>query len=65
MLKADGLAAGKGVLICETEADAREAVEIFFTEQRFGETEVVLEEFLDGEELSLLAICDGDNGRSR
>ncbi|MBK5232016.1 MAG: phosphoribosylamine--glycine ligase [Thermoleophilia bacterium] len=59
VLKADGLAAGKGVLICETEADAREAVEIFFTEQRFGQTEVVLEEYLDGEELSLLAICDG------
>ena len=61
VLKADGLAAGKGVLICGTQADAREAVEIFFTEQRFGETEVVLEEFLDGEELSLLAICDGEN----
>jgi len=59
VLKADGLAAGKGVLICETEADAREAVEVFFTERRFGETEVVLEEFLVGEELSLLAICDG------
>jgi len=60
VLKADGLAAGKGVLICQTEAEAREAIEIFFTEQRFGRTEVVLEEFLDGEELSLLAICDGE-----
>ncbi|MBK8294136.1 MAG: phosphoribosylamine--glycine ligase [Solirubrobacterales bacterium] len=59
VLKADGLAAGKGVLICETESDAREAIEVFFTEQRFGQTEVVLEEFLVGEELSLLAICDG------
>ena len=59
VLKADGLAAGKGVLICETESDAREAIEVFFTERRFGETEVVLEEFLVGEELSLLAICDG------
>ena len=60
VLKADGLAAGKGVLICETPEQAREAVEVFFTEQRFGETEVVLEEFLEGEELSLLAICDGE-----
>jgi len=59
VLKADGLAAGKGVLICPTEAEAREAVEVFFTERRFGDTEVVLEEFLKGEELSLLAICDG------
>ncbi|MEK6277967.1 MAG: phosphoribosylamine--glycine ligase [Actinomycetota bacterium] len=61
VLKADGLAAGKGVLICESEADARLAVDVFFTEQRFGRTEVVLEEFLEGEELSLLALCDGRN----
>ena len=60
VLKADGLAAGKGVLICQTAAEAREAVDVFFTEQRFGQTEVVLEEFLDGEELSLLALCDGE-----
>ncbi|MDP9276722.1 MAG: phosphoribosylamine--glycine ligase, partial [Actinomycetota bacterium] len=61
VLKADGLAAGKGVIICQTEAEARAAVEVFFTEQRFGTTEVVLEEFLEGEELSLLALCDGEN----
>ncbi len=61
VLKADGLAAGKGVIICESEASAREAIEIFFGERRFGETTVVLEEFLEGEELSLLAICDGEN----
>ena len=61
VLKADGLAAGKGVIICQSEAEAREAVEVFFTEQRFGTTEVVLEEFLEGEELSLLALCDGEN----
>jgi phosphoribosylamine--glycine ligase len=61
VLKADGLAAGKGVIICGSEAEAREAVEIFFTERRFGETEVILEEFLEGDELSLLALCDGDN----
>ncbi len=61
VLKADGLAAGKGVLICATEAEAREAVAVFFTERRFGETTVVLEEFLEGTELSLLALCDGEN----
>ena len=61
VLKADGLAAGKGVIICETEAAARDAAEVFFTEQRFGATAVVLEEFLEGEELSLLALCDGEN----
>ncbi len=61
VLKADGLAAGKGVIIAASEAEAREAVELFFVEQRFGATEVVLEEHLDGEELSLLALCDGRN----
>ncbi len=62
VLKADGLAAGKGVIICSTEEEARGAIEVFFTERRFGaETPVVLEEFLEGEELSLLALCDGEN----
>jgi phosphoribosylamine---glycine ligase len=61
VLKADGLAAGKGVIVCASEAEARDAVEVFFGERRFGETTVVLEEFLEGEELSLLALCDGEN----
>jgi phosphoribosylamine--glycine ligase len=61
VLKADGLAAGKGVIICQSEGEAREAIDVFFTEQRFGETTVVLEQFLEGEELSLLALCDGEN----
>ena len=61
VLKADGLAAGKGVIIAGDEDEARAAVETFFVERRFGATEVVLEEFLDGEELSLLALCDGRN----
>lgn len=60
VLKADGLAAGKGVLICQNATEAEDAVDVFFTEQRFGPTEVVLEEFLEGEELSLLALCDGE-----
>ena len=61
MLKADGLAAGKGVIICASEDEAKQAIETFFVERRFGETEVVLEERLDGTELSLLALCDGEN----
>ncbi len=61
VLKADGLAAGKGVIICNSEFEARDAIEVFFGEERFGPTSVVLEEHVDGEELSLLAICDGTN----
>jgi phosphoribosylamine--glycine ligase len=61
VMKADGLAAGKGVVICTDEAEGRRAVESFFTQRRFGETRVIAEEFLDGSELSLLALCDGMN----
>ena len=61
MLKADGLAAGKGVILCADEAEARGALDVYFTERRFGATAVVMEEFLEGEELSLLALCDGEN----
>jgi phosphoribosylamine--glycine ligase len=60
VLKADALAAGKGVVICADEGEARAAVEEMFTQQRFGATDVVMEEFLVGEELSLLALCDGE-----
>ena len=60
VLKADVLAAGKGVIIAADEPEAREAVETYVVEKRFGETEVVIEEFLEGEELSLLAVCDGE-----
>jgi phosphoribosylamine---glycine ligase len=61
VLKADGLAAGKGVVICSTEPEARAAIETFFVERRFGATEVLLEQHLEGQELSLLALCDGEN----
>ncbi|HKZ14351.1 MAG TPA: phosphoribosylamine--glycine ligase [Solirubrobacterales bacterium] len=61
VLKADGLAAGKGVIICADEAEASSALDVYFTEQRFGATAVVMEDFLEGEELSLLALCDGEN----
>jgi phosphoribosylamine--glycine ligase len=60
VIKADGLAAGKGVVIAADEAAAREALEAMLVERRFGDSPVVVEEFLDGDELSLLAICDGE-----
>ena len=60
VVKADGLAAGKGVVIAEDEAQARAALEAFLVERRHDTEQVVVEEFLDGEELSLLALCDGE-----
>src|SRR5262249_27464532 len=48
VLKADGLAAGKGVIICADEAEARGALDVYFTERRFGATAVVMEEHLEG-----------------
>ena len=60
VIKADGLAAGKGVVIAADEAQAREALEAMLVERRFGDFPVVVEEFLDGDELSLLALCDGE-----
>ena len=60
VLKADVLAAGKGVLICASEDEARAGIEQLFTERRFGDTVVVAEEFLEGPELSLFALCDGE-----
>ncbi|MBA2349523.1 MAG: phosphoribosylamine--glycine ligase, partial [Solirubrobacterales bacterium] len=60
VLKFDGLAAGKGVVLPEDEAQARAALEAFLVERRFGPGDVVVEEFLAGEELSMLALCDGE-----
>jgi phosphoribosylamine--glycine ligase len=59
VIKADGLAAGKGVVIAADEAEARAALEEMLVARRFGDQPVVVEEFLAGEELSLLAVCDG------
>ncbi|HET9736568.1 MAG TPA: phosphoribosylamine--glycine ligase [Solirubrobacteraceae bacterium] len=60
VIKADGLAAGKGVVIAEDEAQARAALEAMLVERRFGDAPVVVEAFLPGRELSLLALCDGE-----
>jgi phosphoribosylamine--glycine ligase len=59
VIKADGLAAGKGVVVASDEAEARAALEQLLVERRFGTDRVVVEEHLEGEELSLLALCDG------
>ncbi|HEY8625192.1 MAG TPA: phosphoribosylamine--glycine ligase [Solirubrobacteraceae bacterium] len=59
VIKADGLAAGKGVIIAQDEQQARVALEDLLVERRFGTERVLVEEHLEGEELSLLALCDG------
>ena len=61
VVKASGLAAGKGVVICETHLQAEEAAARMFSGVLLGaaEEEVILEEFLTGEELSFFALCDG------
>lgn len=61
VVKADGLAAGKGVTVCAELAEAEAAIDAALLEGRFGAAgaEVVIEEFLDGEEISFFALCDG------
>ncbi len=63
VVKASGLAAGKGVLICRSMEEAEEAVEEMLSGESFGESgrEIVIEEFLDGEETSLHVICSGES----
>ncbi len=62
VVKADGLAAGKGVVVAMTEAEALDAVDMMFG-GGFGEAgaEVVVEEFMQGEEASFFALCDGEH----
>lgn len=61
VVKADGLAAGKGVLICQTIAEADAAIGQVLVDRVFGPAgdRLVIEEYLEGEELSLMAFCDG------
>ncbi len=61
VVKADGLAAGKGVIVAETIAEAKQAVQDMMTGARFGDAgrTIVIEEFLNGEELSLMAFVEG------
>jgi len=62
VIKADGLAAGKGVFVCNDSNEAEEALNLIFHDKVFGESgeKVLVEEFLIGEEVSVFAICDGN-----
>ena len=61
VIKADGLAAGKGVSICDTKEQALEALDLMFAKKIFGDagSNIVIEEFLAGEEASVFALTDG------
>lgn len=61
VIKADGLASGKGVVICTSLAEAEAEIDAMLNEKKFGNasTEIVVEEFLEGEELSFFALTDG------
>ena len=61
VLKADGLALGKGVLICNTLDEALEGLNTIMVDKKFGESgnKVVIEEFITGQEMSVLSFCDG------
>ncbi|MGB5919367.1 phosphoribosylamine--glycine ligase [Arcobacter sp.] len=63
VVKADGLCAGKGVIIAQSKDEAKQAVSDMLSGESFGDAgnSVVVEEFLDGYELSIFAICDGEN----
>ncbi len=61
VVKASGLASGKGVIVCATEDEALHAIDEMLSGNRFGDAghEVLVEEFMEGEELSVFAICNG------
>jgi phosphoribosylamine--glycine ligase len=62
VVKADGLALGKGVLICNTYKEAEDAIYEIMEDKKFGEAgnKVVIEEFMEGQEVSVLSFCDGN-----
>jgi phosphoribosylamine---glycine ligase len=63
VIKADGLAAGKGVVVAMTEPEAHDAVDFMLSENKLGDAgaKVVIEEFLQGEEASFIVMCDGEH----
>ena len=63
VIKADGLAAGKGVVVAQTLAEAHAAVDMMLLDNKMGDAgaRVVIEEFLEGEEASFIVMCDGEH----
>ncbi|HQR60178.1 MAG TPA: phosphoribosylamine--glycine ligase, partial [Methylophilaceae bacterium] len=63
VIKADGLAAGKGVVVAMTEAEAHDAIDFMLSDNKLGDAgaKVVIEEFLQGEEASFIVMCDGEH----
>ncbi len=63
VIKADGLAAGKGAVICHTAEEAQETIDAMLVRNLFGTASerIIIEEFLQGEEASFIAICDGNH----
>jgi len=63
VVKADGLAAGKGVIVCKNNKEALDAIDKIMVEKKFGDAgnKIIIEDFLKGEEVSILAISDGKN----
>ncbi|MFA7677650.1 MAG: phosphoribosylamine--glycine ligase [Candidatus Omnitrophota bacterium] len=62
VIKADGLAAGKGVIVCQTELQAQEAIDVMMVEKKFGPAadKIIIEKFVDGCEVSILVFTDGE-----
>ena len=64
VIKADGLAAGKGVIVCDSKDEANDAIDTILTKKTFGDagSKIIIEERIDGIEASYIALCDGKVG---
>ncbi len=64
VIKADGLAAGKGVIVCDSKDEANDAIDTILTNKTFGDagSKIIVEERIDGIEASYIALCDGKIG---
>lgn len=64
VIKADGLAAGKGVIVCKNKDEANDAIDTILTKKSFGDagSKIIIEERIDGVEASYIALCDGKIG---